>query len=335
MSHPRYAGPVIDAHCHFDAASRARAAGVLRDGGLQSAIHLWDIVWPPAPFEDDRVAWRDEAPGLHRCHVPDLSTVGAPGFAEALVERVRAADAAGAVGIKVWKNLGLWERDRDGQRLHVDDERLGPLWSISAELELPVVIHTGDPPAFFAPLTDDNPRIEELRAHPDWWWGGPGYPALEQLHEQFERLVAGHPETNFIGAHFGCFMTWEEVDRLLGAYANYHVDTAAAIADMGRDPSSPVRDVIIRHADRVVFGTDLIRVRDFDMPELGDRWDLEEFFDLHWRFFETAEEGLPHPLPAQGPWTVTGLDLPDEVLEQLYFANAARLFKLGDGEGGA
>src|SRR3954447_17644091 len=109
MSHPRYTGPVIDAHCHFDAASRAHAQGVLRDGGLRTAIQLWDIEWPPAPFEDERAAWGEEAPGLRRCHVPDLSTVGEPGFGETLVERVRSADADGAVGIKVWKNLGLWE----------------------------------------------------------------------------------------------------------------------------------------------------------------------------------------------------------------------------------
>ena len=30
-----------------------------------------------------------------------------------------------------------------------------------------MTIHTSDPPTFFAPLTEANPRIEELRKHPD------------------------------------------------------------------------------------------------------------------------------------------------------------------------
>jgi predicted TIM-barrel fold metal-dependent hydrolase len=328
VTHPRYAGPVIDAHLHFDDASREHAPDVLRAGSLDTAIHLWDIRWPPAPFEADSDAWGALEPGLRRCHVPDLSTVGALAFEEHLVAAARSAEAAGAIGLKVWKNLGLWERDASGARLDVDDPRLTALWAVAAELELPVVIHVGDPPAFFAPLTDDNPRIEELRAHPDWWWGAPGYPTLETLHEQFEHLVAAHPDTTFIAAHFGCFMRWEEVGRMLGSYPNFHVDTAAAIADMGRDPGSPVRDLILRYPDRVLFGTDLIRVREFDMPLLPERWELDEFFALHWAFFETDDDDLAHPLPAQGDWTVTGLDLPDEVLELLYFGNASRVFGL-------
>jgi predicted TIM-barrel fold metal-dependent hydrolase len=328
VSHPRYSGPVIDAHLHFDAESRAHAPHVLEQGRLAAAIHLWDLTWPPDPFDHETGAWSDLGPGLRRCHVPDLSGIGTPGFAERLVEEVRKADAAGAVGVKVWKNLGLWERDTSGERLPVDDERLSPLWSVIAELDLPVVIHVGDPPAFFAALDDANPRIEELRAHPEWWWGAPGFPSLETLHQQFERLVASHPRTTFVAAHFGCFIPWEEVGRMLAEHANFHVDTAAAIADMGRDPRSPVRELILAHPDRVVFGTDLIRLRDFDMPALAARWDLREFYELHWRFFETDARELAHPLPAQGPWTVTGLDLPPDVLEQLYYTNAIRLFNL-------
>ena len=60
------------------------------------------------------------------------------------------------------------------------------------------------------------------------------------------------------------------------------------------------------------------------------RWDLAEFFDRHWRFFETTDT-TDHPLPAQGSWQVTGLGLPDSVLAKLYFENAVRLFKLGRG----
>jgi hypothetical protein len=50
----------------------------------------------------------------------------------------------------------------------------------------------------------------------------------------------------------------------------------------------------------------------------------------HWRFFETAESGLEHPLPMQGNWTITGLDLPDEMLRKLYWDNGRRVFGLSD-----
>jgi hypothetical protein len=327
--HPRYRGEVIDAHCHYDATTRDRVHDVNRVGGLAAAIHLWDCRWPPGPPGLEADEWGHLEPALLRCHVPDLSAIGAPGFEEALAGGVRAAAERGAVGIKVWKNLGLWLRDVAGRSLGVADRRLDALWATAGELDLPIAIHTGDPPAFFAPLTDDNPRIEELRKHPDWWYGGGEFPSLRRLHEELEAVVARHPRTRFIALHFGCFMAWTEVRRMLDSYPNYHVDTAAAIADMGAGDVAEVRAIIVDHADRVIFGTDLLRTEPIEMPDLGARrWDLRDYFGRHWRFFETGEEGLAHPMPDQGDWTVTGLDLPDDVLARLYCANARAVFRL-------
>jgi amidohydrolase family protein len=318
---------VIDAHCHYDLTTLGHAVATNALGGLSAAIHLWDVSWPPRPPLDPD--WQQLPSGLLRCHVPDLSRIGEAGFEAALERGVRDARAAGCVGIKVWKNLGLWLRDVDGGRLRIDDDRLDALWHVAADAGLPVAIHIGDPPAFFAPLDDDNPRIAELRVHPDWWWGGGEYPTLARLHEQFEALVADHPATTFVGLHFGCFMAWSEVERMLREHPNYRVDTAAAIADMGSDGRDEVRAIVLEHPERVIFGTDLIRIAAFDMPDLGQsRWDLDAFFAAHWRFFETGETDLEHPLPAQGDWTVTGLDLPDDVLARLYHANAEATFRL-------
>jgi predicted TIM-barrel fold metal-dependent hydrolase len=319
--HPRYRGEVVDAHCHYDASTRARVDYVNRVGGLAAAIHLWDVRWPPARFEDPE--WARLEPALLRCHVPDFTAL------EALERELREAARAGAVGVKVWKNLGLWLRDDAGRRLAVTDPRLEALWEVAGELGLPIAVHTGDPPAFFAPLTDDNPRIEELRKHPDWWYGSGEFPSLQRLHDELESVVAAHPGTRFVGLHFGCFMRWAEVRRMLATYPNYHVDTAAAIADMGRGDVGEVRDIVVDFSDRVIFGTDLLRTEPIEMPDLGPRrWDLREYFERHWRFFETGESGLEHPMPDQGAWTVTGLDLPDDVLARLYCENARAVFRL-------
>jgi amidohydrolase family protein len=319
--HPRHPGEVIDAHCHYDASTRARVHHVNRVGGLTAAIHLWDCRWPPARFED--AEWKGLEPALLRCHVPDFTDMGA------LERELRVAAGHGAVGVKVWKNLGLWLRDATGRRIATSDRRLEALWATAGELGLPIAIHTGDPPAFFAPLTDDNPRIEELRKHPDWWYGSGEFPSLARLHEELEIVVARHPATRFVGVHFGCFMSWADVRRMLATYPNYHVDTAAAIADMGRGDAGAVRDIVVDFSDRVIFGTDLLRTEVIEMPDLGaHRWELREYFERHWRFFETGESGLDHPMPDQGAWTVTGLDLPDDVLARLYAENARAVFRL-------
>ncbi len=340
--HPRYQGPVIDAHCHYDSTTASHADHVARQVGLEAAISFWDATWPPRDFEEEGREWAGQSSTTFRCYVPDLSTVGEGLFERTSERKLRAAAGAGAVGVKVWKNLGLWLRDTAGRRFSVDDPRLEVIWETAAEVGLPVVIHQGDSPYFFAPLDDTNPRLEELRLHPEWWYGGGDYPRLSEIHEQLERVVASHPATAFVGLHFGCFMRWTEVERLLRSYPNYNVDTATAIADMGREDAwQEVRDIILRFPDRIVFGTDLIRTAKWNLPNANggwtvgdvdspteDRWNVAEFFDRHWRFFETPTGDLAHPLPIAGDWTVHGLDLPSDTLRKLYWENAHRVFKL-------
>ncbi len=327
--HPRYRGPVIDIHTHYDTDTREHALAVNRLAGLAAAIHLWDVTWPPRPYAEDLDAWRALEPGLMRCHVPDLTAIGDLAFEARVVAELREAASLGCVGLKVWKAFGLKTCDTSGRRVPVDDPRLDVLWAASGELELPVLIHVGDPPEMWDPPTAENPRANDLGAGTEWWYSEGGFPALAQIHEEFERLVARHPATTFIGAHFGCFLSTSELDRWLATYPNFYFDTAAAISEIGRGDVQSAREIFLRWPDRCLFGTDLVRMSAFDYPDYGaQRWDLEEYFKVHWRFFETPERDLPHPIPEQVPWRVTGIDLPDHVLQALYAGNAMRLYRL-------
>ena len=97
-------------------------------------------------------------------------------FGERLAESLRRSADAGARGLKVWKTLGLGFRDAAGELLLPDDERAAPVFAAAGELDLPVLIHTADPPAFFDPVDRHNERLEELLAHPEWSFCGPGFP---------------------------------------------------------------------------------------------------------------------------------------------------------------
>jgi predicted TIM-barrel fold metal-dependent hydrolase len=332
-AHPRYRGPVIDVHVHYSSESRKHARAVNRTGGLASAIQLWDVTWPPPRYDHELVAWRALEPELMRCHVPDLSTVGDPEFERRIAADLQEAASLGCVGVKVWKNLGLKLRDVRGRRVAVDDPRLDALWVEIAKLGLPVLIHVGDPPEMWKPRTPENPYAKDAFPASGWcsgWWYSDGeHPPLPQIQEEFERVVSRHPATTFIGAHFGCFLSTAELDRWLGSYPNFHFDTAAAISKIGHGDVAAARQIFLDWPDRALFGTDLGRVPDFEYPDLGpNRWNLEEYFAQHWRFFETAERDLPHPIPDQVSWRVTGIDLPDGVLRALYAGNAMRLYKL-------
>jgi predicted TIM-barrel fold metal-dependent hydrolase len=329
---PKY--PVVDAHNHLGSAfggewptrpsaeliATLDASGVETlidlDGGqgatLSAEIERWQAPYP------DRVA---VFAGLDY----DGWAVD-PAFGETEAERLRDSVARGARGLKVWKVLGLRARDTDGRLVAVDDARLDPLWNAAAELDLPVVIHIADPVAFFEPLDPTNERWEELHAHPDWhFWpprpagepDAPGFPSFDALLAAFERVVARHPRTTFVGAHVGCAAEdLRLVGRLLDDHPNLNVDIAARLGELGRQPHT-ARAFFMRHADRILFGADL-------GPD-------PEMYAVHYRFLETLDESFDYgtdPVPSQGRWQIHGLGLPDQVLRKVYRDNARRILRL-------
>ena len=174
------------------------------------------------------------------------------------------------------------------------------------------------------------------------------YPDWATLHAEFVRLVERHPRLTFIGAHFGNDAEDPEaVSRLLDRLPNLYLDTAARVPELGRRAGA-ARAAILRHPDRVLYGTDLVWVergeqrgvilgagRAFGLPAAGLSASPEvvRFFQGTFRFFETRDRDIESPTPIQGRWTVEGLGLPPEVLEQVYRANAERLlgFRLAEG----
>jgi predicted TIM-barrel fold metal-dependent hydrolase len=184
-----------------------------------------------------------------------------------------------------------------------------------------IIVHVADPIAFFDPLDARNERWEELSAHPDWhFWpprseaGEVGFPAFDEIIAAFERVVARHPDTTFVGAHVGCASEdLALVSGMLDRNPNLYVDISARISELGRQPYS-AREFFLRYRERILFGTDF----GFD-PEM---------YRIFYRFLETFDESFDYDLgeyPLQGRWQIHGIGLPDDVLEAVYSGNARRV----------
>ncbi len=321
--------PAVDAHNHL---GRWLSAWVGRPGAwtvpdvgalleLMEACNLRAIVNLDGRFGDELEANLDRYDRAHPgrfatfCHVDWQAAIASGDVGRAATASLRESVRAGAKGLKVWKDLGLHLRDERGELLLPDDPRLAPLWEAAAELGVPVFIHTGDPVAFFDPVDERNERLEQLLAHPEWSFADPAFPRFERLIAALEALVAAHPETTFVGLHFGGYAEDPRfVGRMLEAYPNYHVDIAARVAELGRQPRA-VREVICAHPDRVLFGID-------EFPPARER------YAISFRFLETADECFAHSteeVPLMGRWLISGLDLPEEILWQVYAENALRI----------
>ncbi|HND53170.1 MAG TPA: amidohydrolase family protein, partial [Pirellulaceae bacterium] len=323
--------PVVDTHTHFRIRTRHSpeqrdglvemmdrnniAICVSLDGGWGDAFdehsaYLWtkyrdrfvifaNIDWRGAGREDDPSTWD--------CLRED--------FPRRAAERLADAKRRGASGVKIFKEFGLGYKNADGSLIKVDDPRWDEIWRACGELGLPVLMHTGDPSAFFTPIDPTNERWEELSRRPEWSFADRSkFPSRDELFAARNKVVERHPKTQFIAAHFG--NDGEDFKTLaawLDRYPNLHVDLASRISELGRQPYSS-RRFITKYADRVLFATD------GPWPEQRVR--------LYWRFLETFDENFPYSekdFPPQGLWNIYGIGLDDEVLKKVYHENAGRL----------
>jgi predicted TIM-barrel fold metal-dependent hydrolase len=330
--------PKIDVHLHISPAATGDALRMLEQAGIRVGLNASGGA--PGPSLARSLAIAETTSGRIRplCNV-DLARAGSSGAEAETRAFVRACKSGGALGLKIHKGLGLGLFDRSGALVPVDSPLLDALFDEAGVQGLPVLIHSGDPRAFFRAPTPENERFEELSAHPGWsFFGrtptGRPWPSWEEVLDAFERRVARHPQTRFVGAHFGnAAEEPERVARMLDSYPNYFIDTAARVPEFGRHESTRMREFFVRYQERILFGSDLSVmpggvVLGSGGRELDSADGAPEFFRAHWRYFEGQARGLAHPTPIQGRWKIDAISLPRAVLEKLYWRNAARVFAL-------
>src|SRR5947209_13421664 len=226
----------------------------------------------------------------------------------------------GARGVKVWKNLGLRVKDRDGAVVLPDDPRVIRILGHAGDLGLPVLIHVADPKAFFEPLDERNERLDELLIERDWWFGDQDvFPTFDRILDGLANLVLATPQTTYIGAHVGCNaedLDW--VEALFERAPNFTADTGGRLAELGRQPRRFKR-LVERFPDRVLFGSDVYP------PD-------PNAYEMLYRFLETEDESFDYApdegVPPQGRWQIFGAGLDAVSLEHVYATNARRVLGL-------
>lgn len=238
---------------------------------------------------------------------PSYDGIDDPGYPERTAAQFEADVKAGAQGLKIFKNLGMYVFDPLG-RVRVDDPRLDPLWAKAGELGVPVLIHVGDPAQFWLPHDKFNERWLELKQRPRRKRDGD--PSFDQLIKEQVNVYRKHPNTTFIVAHF----MWlaNDLDQLaayLDELPNIVVEMGAIIYDPGRQPRHAAK-FFEKYQDRILMGK--------------DTWAPEEYY-TYFRVLETEDEYFPYYRKRHAFWRLYGLGLSDEILKKVYYKNAMRV----------
>lgn len=322
--------PKIDAHLHLHGASQETFVAVARKDNFRGLTI--NVDYPDFPALDVQRKVARAAARAYPEQIAWVATFGTsgfeqPGWTSATLKDLDEAFAAGAVGVKVWKNIGMSLRDRRGRLVMLDDARLKPLFDGLEQRGAIVLGHQGEPHNCWLPLeqmTVNNDR-EYFAHHPDYhMFKHPEMPSYEQQMAVRDHLLAQHPRLRFVGVHMAS-LEWD-VDRLgrwLDSHPDANVDVAARIGQIQyqsqRDPQR-VREFFIKYQDRLMYGTDL--AQSSGQADADFARDLDTVWRRDWRYFNTTDTIKVPELDQP----VRGLALPRAVVDKLYRLNAEKQY---------
>jgi N-acetylglucosamine kinase-like BadF-type ATPase len=331
----------FDAHVHANADDHVFLDVAARDGFELLSINV-DYPDFPSLEQQARIAHRLRA--ADPAHFHFVTTFSMRGFGQAgwtadTIRHIDAEVAAGALGVKVWKNIGMVERNAQGRLIMLDDPGFDAVTAHLEERGIPLIAHQAEPKNCWLPLdqmTTENDR-SYFRDHPEYYmYLHPEMPGYEDLMAARDRFVARHPKLKFVGAHMAS-LEWS-VDRLakfLDAYPNTTVDLAARMTQVQYQSNADyakVRRFFIRYEDRLLYGTDLTaeppnateRAQNPPTKEGQFAAEADAFWRSDWIYLATAGRQRIDAIKAD----VKGLALPKDVIDKIYYSNARRVFGL-------
>ncbi len=289
--------PVVDMHTHMDAKTQyAKAVATMDQWGGTISVTLAGLFW--VKDNNDSAASPasvKQIPGNDMVFVKeklDNRILFVPGAFTIPsngvwwgVDEIKTFKKQGFVGIKLWPHGAILS-----SKIPLIHEQLDEAGRQGMPL---VAYHTGDP----------GTREEN----------SPAYPKFE---DDAVAVASQHPQTTFIFAH-GLFMMEndEGLDKLAGIldkYPNIFVDLAYVhnMRQVARYTVNKARDFYIKYRDRLLFGTDVFASDAGAAGFLNERKLLET---------NQVTSGLH-----KGP-LLEGFNLPDSVLNHIYYWNSARL----------
>ena len=291
-------------------------------------LHILDIlvVDDMSPVHRDLNPQRSQALAVVRasdgyavlCTSFDPYSFNRPGYAQNVIRGLNDDFAAGAVAVKLWKNVGMEVKDAKGRYLMADDPVFKPIYQDIAAHNKTLVAHLADPDSGWQPPNPASPDYEYYRDHPSaYMYGKQGVPAKEEILRARDHVLEQNPNLRVVGAHLGSMESnLEDLGRHLDKYPNFAVDIAARMPYLEMQPRETMIAFITKYQDRLIYGTD----NGFSAGSAETLGELEAVYANDWRYFATSDTLEYKGKPVQG------LGLPETILRKIYHENAAKWF---------
>ena len=272
------------------------------------------------------------------CTTFDLNDFGKPEWTENVLVGLQDDFRQGAVGVKVWKEIGMQLKDDKGNFIQVDDPRFYPVFEFIEQEGKALFMHIGDPPAYWESAGVNGRTDAWYREGRGVWnrigefYGGVSWETLMKARDE---VLEKFPQLKTVGCHLGSMahdvgLLAERLDR----FPNFAVETSYTMRELAGQSGEKVRDFFLKYQDRIMYGSDIsggLVATPFlvDMSKINERWtpeevgkmkiDLLDQYNREFDYFTTATK------QNYNGFSLEGLNLPEEVLEKIFYRNAVHL----------
>ena len=230
--------------------------------------------------------------------------------------------SSGAIAVKIWKNVGMDLKDKDGKFVMIDNPRFDPIFDYLAKNNIPLIGHNGEPKDCWLPLEKMTVKGNKnyYSQHPEYhMFLHPEYPSYEEQIRARDHMLEKHPDLKFIGAHLGS-LEWnlDELTERLDKFPNMAVDLSrfTNLHIHSLTNWQKTHDFFIKYQDRLIYGTDRSVAGTTNRAEM--KKSLHDARIRHWMFFATDEKMAEPEIDGE----FKGLKLPRTVIDKIYRKNA-------------
>lgn len=321
-----YSIPKIDAHTHFETDNSVFLKLAQEDSfqflSITTYSHSRELIDQQL---NHAIGLKENNPSNFNFTTTfSMEDFDSPNWEENVITKLKEDFNKGAIAVKVWKDIGMVFKDKDGSFIMIDDTRFDKILNFIASEGKTLVAHIAEPRNCWLPIdsmTVNNDK-KYFKNHPEYhMFLHPNYPSYEELIKHRDNMLAKHPNLRVVGCHLGS-IEWD-TDKLalrLDQYPNFSVDLAARICHFQVQDREKVRDFVIKYEDRILYGTD-IEVHEEAVQEDSFEQSHEIYLD-DWEYFTTdhtmSNDNVAKPFQ--------GLSLPESVIRKIYFENAKKSY---------
>lgn len=322
--------PKIDAHVHLETKDDSFVQ-VINDNNFKLITLVTRSESPEVIRKEFEFA--QDLNNNHPKSIGFATTISMDGFGEPEWESntiawLQESFDAGAMAVKIWKDIGMTFRNEDSTFIFIDDPRFDPIWDFIEENDKTLVNHTAEPKNCWLPLAEMTVKGDSsyFSRNPQYhMYLHPEYPSREEILAARDRMLKKHPNLRYVGCHLGS-MEWnvDEMAEWLDKFPNYGLDMAARIVHFKVQDREKVRNFIIKYQDQLLYGTD-IGIKDNGGSEGTDKRAqslIDGVWKEDWAYFTTDKMLTQNDKVKE----YQGLKLPESVLKKIYHDNAMTMF---------